>query len=184
MIIQSSGGSKLIDPNFVLEKVGVREKMEMADLGCGAIGHFVFPAARLVGREGLVYAVDIQRGVLENIEKRAELENLPQVICVWSDLERWGAAKIESGTLDLAFLINTLFQNKDRPTVLREAGRLLKIGGKLAVVDWLLTGAPFGPPVEGRVDPVWVESEMDKIGFHLLTRFSPGHYHYGLVFEK
>lgn len=184
MIIESSGGSKLIDPNFVLQKVGVREKMQTADLGCGAVGHFVFPLARLVGKDGKVYAVDIQKNILENIEKRADLENFQNVICVWTDLERYGAAKIESGSLDIVFLINILFQNKDRVTIMKEAARLLKIGGKLAVIDWMLTDAPFGPPVEGRVDPAWVEKEADKIGLRLLQRFSAGKYHYGLVFEK
>ena len=183
-MLEITGGNKLIDPVMVLNKVGLKEKMKVADLGCGAVGHYVFPASRLVGKEGKVYAVDIMKLVLENIEKRAHLENLENIATVWSDLERYGAAKIESGTLDAAFLFNTLFQTKDRAAVLKEAARLLKVGGKLAVVDWLSTGAPFGPPVEGRVDPFWVETEADKLGLHLLTRFSPGQYHYGLIFEK
>ena len=174
----------MLDPIFLLQKLGLREKMEVADLGCGSVGHFVFPAARLVGKDGKVYAVDIQRTVLENIEKRAELEHLENIIGVWSDLERLGAAKVESESLDAAFLINTLFQNKDRLTILKEARRLLKIGGRLLVVDWLLTDAPFGPPVEGLVDPAWVEKVGDEIGLRLKERFSAGKYHYGLIFEK
>lgn len=184
MILEITGGNKLIDPIAVLQKVGLKEKMQVADLGCGAVGHYVFPAAKMVGKEGKVYAVDILKGVLENIEKRAQLEHLENIVTVWSDLERYGAAKIESGSLDAAMLMNTLFQTKDRAMVLKEAARLLKVGGKLMVVDWLLTGAPFGPPAEGRVDPFWVESGADKLGLHLQTRFSPGTYHYGLIFEK
>lgn len=184
MIIETSGGSKLLDPNFLLQRVGIREKMIVADLGCGAVGHFVFPAARLVGKDGKVYAVDIQRSTLENIEKRADLENLENIIGVWSDLERYGAAKVESETVDVAMLINMLFQNKDRVGIMKEARRLLKIGGRLLIVDWLLTSAPFGPPVEGRVDPAWVEKTADELGLRLLERFSAGKYHYGLIFEK
>lgn len=184
MILEITGGNKLIDPIAVLQKAGLKEKMQVADLGCGAVGHYVFPAARLVGKDGRVFAVDILKSVLENIEKRAHLENLENIITVWSDLERFGAAKIESSSLDAGMLMNTLFQTKDRTMVLKEAVRLLKVGGKLMVVDWLLTGAPFGPPIEGRVDPFWVESEADKLGLRLQTRFSPGQYHYGLIFEK
>ncbi|KKR48921.1 MAG: Methylase involved in ubiquinone/menaquinone biosynthesis [Candidatus Magasanikbacteria bacterium GW2011_GWC2_40_17] len=184
MILESSGGSKLIDPNFVLQKLGLKEKMIVADLGCGAVGHFVFPAVKMVGKEGRVYAVDIQRSVLENIEKRAELEHFENIVGVWSDLERLGAAKIQSEAVDAAFLINTLFQNKDRVAILKEARRLLKIGGRLMVVDWMLTDAPFGPPVEGRVDPFWVEKTADDLGLALKERFSAGKYHYGLIFEK
>ncbi len=184
MALEVAGGTKLIDPFFVLNQVGLKEKMKVADLGCGAVGHFVFPASKLVGKEGVIYALDIQRGVLEGIEKKAKVENAANVQTVWSDLERFGAAKITSNSLDAAMLLNTLFQTKDRVTVLREAARMLKVGGKLLVVDWLPTGAPFGPPLEGRVDPFFLEREVDKLGLHLLKRFSAGPYHYGLVFEK
>ncbi|MCX6778785.1 MAG: class I SAM-dependent methyltransferase [Candidatus Magasanikbacteria bacterium] len=184
MIIETSGGSKLLDPKLILQKLGLKDKMVVADLGCGAVGHFVFPASRMVGKDGKVYAVDIQRSVLENIEKRADLENLENIVGVWSDLERLGATKVESESVDAAILINTLFQNKDRETILKEARRLLKVGGKLLVVDWLLTSSPFGPPVEGRVDPFWVEQIGDQLGLRLMEKFSAGKYHYGLIFEK
>lgn len=183
-MLEITGGNKLIDSVFVLEKAGIREKMQVADLGCGTVGHYVFPAAKMVGKDGRVYAVDILRHVLENIEKRAHLENLENIITVWSDLERYGAARIPSESLDAAFIFNTLFQIKDRPMALKEAVRMLKLGGKLAVVDWLLTSAPLGPPVEGRVDPAWIEVEADKLGLRLIQRFKAGKYHYGLVFEK
>lgn len=184
MIIETSGGSKLLDPNFLLQKLAVRQKMIVADLGCGAVGHFVFPTAHLVGKDGQVYAVDIQKSILQNIEKRAETENLENIVCVWSDLERYGATKVESESVDAALLINMLFQNKDRLTILKEARRLLKIGGRLLVVDWMLTDAPFGPPLEGRVDPAWVEQMADNLGLRLKERFTAGKYHYGLIFEK
>lgn len=184
MFLEITGGNKLIDPVMVLQKAGLQEKMQVADLGCGAVGHYVFPAARMVGKDGRVYAVDIIKSVLENIEKRANLENLGNIITVWSDLERYGATKIVSNSLDADFLLNTLFQTKDRAGVLKEAARLLKVGGKLVVVDWLLTDAPFGPPVEGRVNHSLVEAEADKLGLRLMSRFSAGKYHYGLVFEK
>lgn len=184
MPLEVTGGNQLLDPFFVLNQAGLREKMRVADLGCGAVGHFVFPASKLVGKEGVVYAVDIQKGVLANIEKKASLENAANVTTVWSDLERFGATKVDSNSLDVAMLLNTLFQTKDRAAVLKEAARMLKVGGKLIVVDWLPTSAPFGPPVEGRVDPFFVEQEADKLGLHLSKRFSAGQYHYGLIFEK
>lgn len=184
MALEVAGGRKLLDPFFILNQVGLRERMRVADLGCGAVGHFVFPAAKLVGKEGVIYAVDIQKGVLESIEKKAKVENAANVATVWSDLERFGATKIDSGTLDAALLLNTLFQVKDKAAVLKEAARMLKIGGRLMVVDWLPTGAPFGPPAEGRVDPFFIEGEADKLALHLVKRFSAGPYHYGLIFEK
>lgn len=184
MILEPSGGSKLIEPSFIFKKIGLKEKMFVADLGCGAVGHFVFPASRIVGKEGRVYAVDIQKQVLENIEKRADLENLHNITAVWSDLERYGAAQITSETLDFSLVINTLFQIKDRVTALKEAIRLVKVSGRVVIIDWLSVSVPFGPPIEGRVDPAWAEEAMDNLGMKLIDRFSAGQYHFGLVFEK
>jgi len=185
MILETSGGSKLLDPNFLFDKIGLHQGMQVADLGCGSIGHFVFPIARIVGKEGKVFAVDIQKSILQNIEKRAEIENLQNnILAVWSDLERYGATAIPSKSVDFSLLINILFQNKDRESILKEAVRLLKVGGRVLVVDWLLSNAPFGPPVEGRVDPIWVEQTMDKLGMKMIMRFSASKYHYALVFEK
>ena len=66
MILRS--GTELINPFKLLERVGIGEGQRVADLGCGALGHFVFPAAQLVGGMGAVFAVDIQKGALEHVE--------------------------------------------------------------------------------------------------------------------
>ena len=39
--------------------------MTYMDFGCGNVGHFVLPGARLVGNEVKVYAVDILKKALE-----------------------------------------------------------------------------------------------------------------------
>ena len=184
MVLEISSGKNLIDPVAVLKKVGLKEKMIVADLGCGTLGYYLFPAAKMVGSGGRVYAVDVQKHLLENLEKRARTENFSNIIGVWSNLERYGATNIPSGSVDAALLLNILFQCKDRSSVLKEATRLLKVGGKLLVTEWVSTSSPLGPPVEGRVDHNWVEQEADKLGLKLLSRFSPSQYHYGLIFEK
>ncbi|MEK7202821.1 MAG: methyltransferase domain-containing protein, partial [Patescibacteria group bacterium] len=81
------GGNSLIDVNLILTKSNAAEKMKIADLGCGASGHFVFPTARAVGKKGIVYAVDILKTVLETIVKRARIENYDNVKTIWSNLE-------------------------------------------------------------------------------------------------
>jgi len=51
-----TGGSALLNAEALLKKIGLKEKMKVADFGSGAYGHFVFPAAQLVGKRGTVYA--------------------------------------------------------------------------------------------------------------------------------
>ena len=44
-----TGGTELLNPHTLLERVGLRASMHVADLGCGVTGHFIVPAARVVG---------------------------------------------------------------------------------------------------------------------------------------
>lgn len=184
MALKFHGGNELIDPVKLLEAGGISEGYTVADLGCGASGHFVFPAAQLVGPQGKVYAVDILKSVLEAIESRGKLEGVDNVERVWADLERFGALQIAAGTVDLTLLVNDLSQIPARETVMREAARITKSGGTLIVGDWKRTASPLGPPPERRLDPATVKQLAGASGFELTVEFDAGPYHYGLVFCK
>ena len=92
--------------------------------------------------------------------------------------------KIESSSLDTAFLINTLSQSHKRVEILREAIRLLKKDGKLIVVEWKNTALPLGPPPEERVRIDNMKMAAQKLGLKLEEEFFAGQYHYGLIFVK
>jgi len=103
-----------LDVGRILERAGVTEKSVVADLGCGATGRFVFACAQAVGKNGRVYAIDILKDVLNSVARKAKEEQLKNIFPVWSNLEIFRATKIESGGLEVALLINTLFQSKKR----------------------------------------------------------------------
>ncbi len=173
-------GTELLNPFHILERAGVREGMSVADLGSGAVGHFIFPAARMVGKNGTVYAIDILKSALSSVESRAKIEGVTNVRTVWSDIEIVGATNIPPGSLDLVVLANNL----PKQAMVSEAVRLLKPGGTLLVVDWKPTAAPFGPPSKDRVDEEAVKAMAASDKLQLKEEFEAGQYHYGLVFLK
>lgn len=177
-------GTQLINPVKVLEAGNIREGQTVADLGCGALGHLVFPAARMVGGSGTVYAVDIMKSVLQSIESRKQMENTPQVKAVWGDIERRRGVKIADESVNLMLVVNNLFLAKDKMGIGAEALRMLGSLGTLVVVDWKPTDAPFGPPPGDRVAKEQAKLFMQTAGFRFVSEFEPGPYHYGLVFEK
>lgn len=179
-----SGGNELLDARKILEKLEIAERMRVADLGCGGAGHFVFSAASMVGDTGTVYAVDILKTVLQGIESRAKLELFTNIVTVWSNLEIYKATQIDSDKLDIAMLNNVLFQTKKHAEVIREAARMVKPAGKLLVVDWKVTGAPFGPPVEDRVKKEEILKAAKEADLKREEEFDAGPYHYGLIFIK
>lgn len=177
-------GETLLDSKLILAKGQVGDRKRVAHLGCGASGHFVFPSAKLVGKRGQVYAVDILKPVLERVDRQSRQENLVNIKTIWSDLEIFGATSIESSSLDTALLINVLYESKKRPEILREAIRLLKKDGRLVIVEWKNVATPFGPSIEERVRQDLLELAGKKLGLVLEEEFVAGPYHYGLVFVK
>lgn len=174
----------MLDAKYLLEKAQIGEGMKVADLGCGASGHFVFSSAVMVGKNGKVYAVDILRTILETIDRRARQDAYENIETIWSNLEVFRATKIESSSLDLALLVNTLYQSHKRAEILREAVRMLKKDSHLLVVEWKNSASPLGPPSRERVKPDLLKIAARKFGLDLKEEFEAGQYHFGMLFVK
>ena len=179
-----SGGNVLLDPYYILEEIGLRPGMKIADLGCGAAGHFVVPAAKIVGENGKAYAVDLLKSVLNAVKSRVRFEGVKNLEAIWSNLEIYGATKIKAESLDVVLFANTLFQIKKNKEVLKEGVRLTAPGGKVAVVEWAQISSPFGPPVPKRATKQYIRGLAKKNNLKELKGFKAGPYHYALVFEK
>jgi len=177
-------GNQMLDPHMLFTRTRLRPGMHVADLGCGRTGQFVFAAAREIGEGGIVYAVDIMEDILQNIEKRAAYNAQLHVQTIWSDLERVGAAAIPDKSLDVALLINTLVQGKDRHAMLAEGARMLKSKARMLVVDWTRTGLPFGPADEQYVDFADIRKWALEHDFVVQEEFEAGPYHHGMVLFK
>ena len=183
-MVRITGGNVLLDVDFILKKSHIKENMKVADFGCGASGHFVFPASRLVGKRGIVYALDILKTILESINKKCRQENFKNIKTIWSDLEVFKATKIESSSLDMGFLINTLYQSSKRLEILREVIRMIKKNSKLLIVEWKESASPLGPPVEKRVKLDLLKIGLKKLGLKEEEEFEAGQFHYGIIFTK
>lgn len=180
-----AGGNNLINASEVLRRVGVSPGMQVGDFGCGALGHFTLVAGQMASDEGVVYAVDILKSVLSGVAERARVRKLDNVKMVWTNLEVYGACKeIGEASLDMGFLINILFLTKEDTEVIKETMRMIKPGGKLLVIDWKREGAPFGPPMEKRVNEENIKQVAGSLGLKLTEEFEAGTYHFGLIFIK
>ncbi|MBT3690510.1 methyltransferase domain-containing protein [bacterium] len=180
-----AGGNELLNPAHILKnELEILPKTLVGDLGCGSMGFFTLQAAKLVGDQGKVYAVDILKDVLSAVEGRARQEGLYNIRTVWSNLETVGATNIKEGILDYTLYVNTLFQSKKNKEMLEEAYRLLKEGGKLLVVDWKTATGPIGPTPDTKISSDQVNQKAISLGFRLEKEFDAGENHYGLILVK
>jgi ubiquinone/menaquinone biosynthesis C-methylase UbiE len=106
------------------------------ELGCGS-GAFTPFIARVVGEKGKVYAVDIQAGMLQQLERKlskAENQDITNVKLAQASAYNLPFAE---GSIDLVCMVTVLQEIPDRTKALREIKRVLKPAGILAVTEFL-----------------------------------------------
>jgi ubiquinone/menaquinone biosynthesis C-methylase UbiE len=62
----------------ILEKVGIKRGKTVLDFGCGS-GTYTIPAAKIVGKEGKVYALDKDKKALDELMQKAESAGLGNI---------------------------------------------------------------------------------------------------------
>jgi SAM-dependent methyltransferase len=104
-------------------------------------------------------------------------------------LESPGGSGIKDGVVDLVLLHNVLFQSQKKADIIKEAGRVLKTGGTLVLIDWLLTieagGNSFSGPQGGwRISADDAKKIAQAEGLSFQRSLDAGESHYGLIFVK
>jgi len=171
------------DPQKNIEQLHIREGMRVADLGAGT-GAYTIAAARAAGDSGKVYAVEVQKDLLQKISNEAAGAGLHNIEVVWGDIEEPGGTKVRDHAVDAAIVSNVLFQAEDKGGVLREAGRILIPGGMLLVIDWVDSFGGLGPHPEEVLTQERAKKLCLESGFAHERDISAGSHHYGMVFKK
>ncbi len=136
------------NPGETLGLYGFRAGTTVLDLCCGS-GLFTAEMARMVGPEGVVHAVDIQRPLLDLAEKRLFEAGLADRV----RLHHRSATNLplEDGSVDLAVIISALGELPDKVQALAEVKRVLKPDGRLAISDERLSPSYLSPGAVRRV---------------------------------
>jgi ubiquinone/menaquinone biosynthesis C-methylase UbiE len=178
--LESPERRRFLDPDRILEAIGVRPGAIIADISCGP-GFFSMPAARAVGPEGTIYAIDLAPEMLQRVEERAREEGFGNVVPVQASES---GSPVKDGSCDLALAVNVLHETEDRVAFLVEARRILRDGGALAVVEWKKEPTEKGPPVDERVSSGEIAAWAKAAGFDRFSVFEAGPYSNGMLCRK
>lgn len=157
------------DPQHLWQTLGLEPGISLADLGCGP-GEYALEAAHRVRPEGHVWALDKDGHTLEALAEVAQVRGLNNFTTLAADLRQ--PLPLDDTSVDiclLAMVLHTIKFALAEGGLFREARRILRPGGRLAVINFSMADFSFGPPPRLRITP----GELDEL---VLPRgFSRGH---------
>ena len=160
------------NPEAILKDL--QEGMVFMDIGCGD-GFFSLLAAKKVGSNGKVYAVDIDSSGIGKLKNKAKSEGLTNIIAKVGKAED---TVFCMQCADIVFYSMDLHDFADPTKALQNAKQMIKPSGQLIDLDWKKQPMPFGPPVAIRFSEEYAVDLMQSAGFTAVNVMTAGSYHY------
>ena len=151
--------NRLQPPEQVMDAIGVKPGMVVAEIGAGR-GRYVVQLAVRVGEHGRIYAEDIDEESLRYCQSRCQRWGLENVETIVGDVTD---PRLPEGELDLIFIISAYGHFADPIALMRNARPALKPEGVLAIVEWL----PRDGAVTGDGSPQQIEAQLKAAGYRL-----------------
>ncbi len=142
----------------IVSRLGLKPGSVVADIGAGP-GVFEPALSKAVTPGGKVYAVEIDQGFIDKINKRAADEQLKNVVAV---LGEFTDPKLPAKDVDVAMFNDVLHHVEKRGELLQSLAGYLKPNGRIAVIELdPVTGSHKDDPtlqVSKETLKVWMEA--------------------------
>lgn len=176
-------GIKFVDPQTVLSQLEIKDRIRVADFGCGA-GFFSLAFAQKIGNEGMVYALDILPERLETVNSQAKNLGIANITTQRANLEMEGGSKLPDQSVDWVVIKDMLYQNREKAKILAEAKRVVKNDGKILLIEWKTEDTSIGPDRNLRISKESLVSLAQENGLGVFKEVGAGDFHYGLILIK
>lgn len=159
--LENPARRQYLPPAEVVAALKLEPGWQVADIGAGT-GYFALSLAEAVGGVGRVFAVDVEPKLLGHIREKLAAAGVENVELIHGEASQTGLA---SGSCDCVFYANDWHEFDDHAAVLKEALRLLKPQGKIAILDWRDdVESVQGPPLHHRIPLATVRQELIAAG--------------------
>ncbi len=171
---------KILPAEKTLLDLDLKKGDVFADIGSG-IGYFSFPASKIIGPQGKVYAMDISEGMLNEIKKIIEGENILNIELVETTEDN---LVIPDNTINFAFTSTVLHEVDYLDSLLEEIKRIMVNRGRLVIIEWNKIKSEFGPPMKHRIEPADIIEKLEKLKFQDITASVLNEYLYTITCFK
>ena len=173
----------LVNPDLVFGEFRLGGSITFLDLGCGR-GEYAITAAKIIGDEGLVYAVDLWEQGIALLREEAVASGLNNLEPLVADASKM--ISIKDNSVDICFMA-TVFHDlvlaDTAEGALAEVVRVLKKNGLLAIIEFEKVDGPPGPPISSRLAPEEIEEKVAPYGFEMIKVTTAGAYSYLMIFQ-
>jgi ubiquinone/menaquinone biosynthesis C-methylase UbiE len=161
-------------PERVLDALALAPDAVVADIGAGS-GYFSERMARRLSAGGGVYATDVQPEMLDRLRARVADHALANVVVVAA---RFDDPSLAEQCCDLVFFSSVYKEIDARIAYMEKVGRLLRPGGRVAILEFRPGAEGPGPDPADRLPAERVVAELGAAGFELreLHDFLPRQY--------
>jgi len=166
-----------IDGVKFLKRIGIKSGQTVLDFGA-RFGHYSLPTAKIVGKDGRVYALDKNSDALDELKLKLANQGLDNIILVKSD----GNLKIEleNKSVDVVLLYDVLHLIDNRKKLYFEVHRVLQNSGFLSVYP---KHNKFDMPRWGlkNMTPKDIKNEIEAFGFSFEEEYCSSLSHDGSI---
>ena len=123
--------------SLLIARSGIKKGSTVLKIGCGS-GAYILDLARAVGKDGIVYALDIQQSMLDHVNRKLSKEQNRDIKNVKLVLGNAYELPFDDQSLDAISMITVLQEIPDKQKALAEMTRVLKQDGRVAVTELLV----------------------------------------------
>jgi uncharacterized protein (TIGR01244 family) len=156
-------------PDKALQFMGLKDGDIVADIGCGN-GFFTLRLAKEIGPHGVVFAVDVQQGMLDQLNKRQKELNLSNIYPILGQFED---PLLPPGKVDWIMLVDAYHEFSNPKAMLARMKECLAPGGRVALIEYRgeqnSSKGGFQIPHDHAMTVDQVAKEWRPAGFELVT---------------
>lgn len=156
---------RLVDPEKVLAGLGVGAGSRLLDLACGR-GEYSLLASDRVGDEGVIYAVDLWKEGIANLDREVAVRGIANIRSIVADASVNIPIDPESVDICLmAAVLHDLVEDGTHEGALDQVRRVLAAGSVVGILEFKKEEPPPGPPLAVRLAPSQVDAMIGSRGF-------------------
>jgi len=150
-----------------LKRIGIKPGQTILDFGA-RVGHYAIPAAKIVGDDGLIYALDKDKTALEELQGKVTRQGLENITLIETD----GTLEIDlhDNSVDVVLAYDVLHLVGNRKKLYKQVYQVLRQGGLFSVYPKHNKLDSPGWGLE-KMTPEDVRAEIEKNGFYFEGKY-------------